>query len=640
MRNQELSAIIILLLNVALISSYGFSQNRVLPPDINLHEYNRLEEYSFSSETDSGLTVIQLYRGWNLFSFDVLPTDLSVSSVLIDIDGDFDYVIGFDDGAEVVYDVSSPDSSTLHELSPLQGYYIHMLNPALLIIEGTEVSEGSDIFLSEGIHSISYLPDDDMVVSEALASIIDDVTFVKAIDYNGINQGQRANGGLSYDPELPEFSTLLTMQNGYGYWIKVESDVTLNYPEAPTEVLLASSTIGPEGGSLSTDEFILSIPEGAFSSEVELKLYESTAELNYSDYIVSSNFTLQGLPDAYALPIRIAVKYSGELHSESFIAMGEEIFLPDLLTTEYFPNPFPGVDSLGFLVSMIPGRSTGLQKPTNQSLLEYTELAVSAISSKQHKTNFFRIFYPYGATYESRISEIGDYFDEAIGKLSIAGFDFDNAVSLAMQGAQPFFIYIVDEKNKADYCFSSKPYKAPYNVEKHALMSKMYLNSNNFNLPEGIIRQKAGLLVFGLLQYITFNKAESVEKTKTTKAYNSKWTWFNYAFEPWMAERFSNTPSPFSWMGVNDPTIKFRPFYGMEAGGQPNPAWSAPAKNLFKKTLMPYHGRGMSVFLKYMEENAGTVAVVKTIWDVYKNEYSKNGFSLVDDVIMGFFHTP
>ncbi|MBU1682896.1 T9SS type A sorting domain-containing protein, partial [Patescibacteria group bacterium] len=67
---------------------------------------------------------------------------------------------------------------------------------------------------------VSYLPENPDSISHALESIIDKVIVVLGFD----------EGGLTYDPNWPQFSNLQILSSGFGYWIKVSEACTLVYP--------------------------------------------------------------------------------------------------------------------------------------------------------------------------------------------------------------------------------------------------------------------------------------------------------------------------------------------------------------------------------------------------------------------------
>jgi len=114
--------------------------------------------------------------------------------------------------------------------------------------------------------------------------------------------------------------------------------------------LLAEATIGIEGGTISTDNFILTVPAGAFSTTADFKLYLDQGERLYEAGAVSSQFHLEGLPDVFTEPLRIAIKYQGILDGETFIAIGEHAIVPSLGQMDTVYTLFSATDSSGYLV--------------------------------------------------------------------------------------------------------------------------------------------------------------------------------------------------------------------------------------------------------------------------------------------------
>ncbi len=598
----------------------------LIPSDILTGTYTI--EQSYPASLDSPSTIIQLHQGWNLFSFDVEPADLHVSEVLLGIAGDFDVVVGYENGIEKTYDPDSSETSALQVFNPLQGYYIHMLNPAILYISGSEISAATPITLTKGTHLISYLPDDVLPVEEALQSITDHVIYVRSIDQNGILNGQGANGGLSYDPALPEYSTLSAMKNGFGYWIQVDTTVTLTYPEDSDKTLLASTILGPGGGTLSTDEFILTIPQGAFSSDVELTLYESPRSLTYHKNANTTIFALAGLPDDFALPLRLCIKVTGNLSDEHFIAKGEEVFIPDLMDYEYLPFFYETSDSAGFLVTTLPAGDSGSGASITRSLSKTSKgksllkKFYGAFGNAVHKTKYFTIVYPDKNNYKSLIPEIGKYFDDAVK----SGFGIDlkfDANQLSILGTKALQIFIIENNiSNLDYCLITLPYTVKLltaaNLPQHWYRCALYLNENAFVEGENIIRQKTGILVLGILQWMRFND-------------QSKWSWMNYTYELWLAERMGVTSigyDPFSLSSLGKMyDLEKQPFLGLEAGSHPP---SGQYTNPYLRiAIKKRHGHGMVSFLKLLE-NVTDLNVVKGIW---ANLNSQN----VVDIIMNVF---
>jgi len=125
-------------------------------------------------------------------------------------------------------------------------------------------------------------------------------------------------------------------------------------PSGPDYKLVESATVGPAGGTFGNEDFSLVVPAGAFSSDADLKLYETSEEQPYDEYGVSNTFRLEGLPADYSQSLEVRIKYRGTLTEESFVAAGEKVLYGDAGEEGFLFSHYPAADSLGYLVSQLP----------------------------------------------------------------------------------------------------------------------------------------------------------------------------------------------------------------------------------------------------------------------------------------------
>ena len=115
--------------------------------------------------------------------------------------------------------------------------------------------------------------------------------------------------------------------------------------------ILASATIGPDGGELKTDEFSLTVPVGSFKSDIEISLSITEGFDFFDENAVSKAFIIKGIPSDFSSTLRMAIKYTGPLSDSSYIALTstkDEFFLHDSI---YDFKLFSVKDSSGFLVT-------------------------------------------------------------------------------------------------------------------------------------------------------------------------------------------------------------------------------------------------------------------------------------------------
>jgi Carboxypeptidase regulatory-like domain/Viral BACON domain len=178
------------------------------------------DEFEICLDADAIITkCIELDEGWNLISWNIDTESDDIEDLIADIKTDIDVILGFETGA-LTYDPDLPGFNTLEYLDHFHGFWFRMDNAATLCLTGIPVEATTPIALEMGWNLASYLPDAEDDIEHALAGIMDYLLMVLGFD----------GGGLSYDPALGEFSTLLTMKPCFGYWLKVTDDIMLTYP--------------------------------------------------------------------------------------------------------------------------------------------------------------------------------------------------------------------------------------------------------------------------------------------------------------------------------------------------------------------------------------------------------------------------
>jgi hypothetical protein len=156
-----------------------------------------------------------LKKGWNLISIPVGPENNTIESVLSSIGGKYTMLRSFDpvEGWKT-YDPlhPEPEYSDLHLIYPDEGYWINMTGDANLTVTGMEMAN-TQILLAAGWNLIGYPTFTVQGVAGALSSIDGSYELVRTYDTEA--------GWMTYDPMHPEFSDLMQMAPGFGYWVKM-----------------------------------------------------------------------------------------------------------------------------------------------------------------------------------------------------------------------------------------------------------------------------------------------------------------------------------------------------------------------------------------------------------------------------------
>ena len=172
-----------------------------------------------------------LQPGWNLFSIRLEPPVPSVRQVLSSIEGRYDRVLG-ENG---IYTTALPDSyNTLREIHAGLGYYLRITSATTTnaLIEGTPVTTDTAIPLHPGWNWIGYLPTTTLPITQALQSI--EGSYQRVL---GLNK--------TYDPALPQFSTLKQLEPGQGYLLFAMSAISLTYPAGGSGSTSEAPAAGP-----------------------------------------------------------------------------------------------------------------------------------------------------------------------------------------------------------------------------------------------------------------------------------------------------------------------------------------------------------------------------------------------------------
>ena len=116
--------------------------------------------------------------------------------------------------------------NTLTSIDPEYSYWIKVQNADYIILDGYPLVSDFSIDLLANWNAISYWIEESSVPEEAFSELIESDNLIYVTGYD-------ENGSLFFDPNgLPFLNTLTSLDNGYGYWIKVNEAVEgFQYPE-------------------------------------------------------------------------------------------------------------------------------------------------------------------------------------------------------------------------------------------------------------------------------------------------------------------------------------------------------------------------------------------------------------------------
>lgn len=165
-----------------------------------------------------------LCEGWNMWSHNIAHPSYARPDVLATIDLSYDAVrSGLCDYGSISWFDGRPIND-LNDVSPWFGYDIHMLQGDTVCLEGEPVDPSTPINLCVGWNYVPYLPESADNLSHALQSLDGNVShiFTMYCDY-GV-----ASWNVAREPQNNDLNCLEPCK---GYWIEMNSDDTLVYPE-------------------------------------------------------------------------------------------------------------------------------------------------------------------------------------------------------------------------------------------------------------------------------------------------------------------------------------------------------------------------------------------------------------------------
>ena len=174
-------------------------------------------------------------------------------------------------------------------------------------------------------------------------------------------------------------------------------------------------TIGLDGGTVEKDDISITIPAGAFSENYEISITEAEEDGAFGGNSINVPYKVKGLPIIFNQPIKISLKYSGELTDESFIAIGEPYFDSLAETNSSFYNMIDATDSAGFLHSFLPINNIASKRNSESEIkfidpFERIMWGVTANKTKKIDNYFLR----YPSEHEKYIDRIIEILDGSI----------------------------------------------------------------------------------------------------------------------------------------------------------------------------------------------------------------------------------
>jgi len=203
-------------------------------------------EITMALQTDA----ITFMANWNLMSFDIELIENTPEIVFFDFieTANLIYVTGFVDGEAVFFDPNGLSFlNTLTALESGNGYWVKVQNADYVMQEGYPIVSDFSIDLLANWNIIAYWLQESSVPEEAFAELIESDNLIFVTGYN-------EDGATFFDPNgLSFLNTLTALENGYGYWLKLNEAVEgFQYPE-PSGAVAKQLALNPNPDIVKTN---------------------------------------------------------------------------------------------------------------------------------------------------------------------------------------------------------------------------------------------------------------------------------------------------------------------------------------------------------------------------------------------------
>lgn len=356
--------------------------------------------------------------------------------------------------------------------------------------------------------------------------------------------------------------------------------------EEPVNEPITLATIGEAGGTLRTGDIIVSVPAGAFSEPLELRLSALDDSCSLEGHVFSKRYLIEGLPESYDQPIKVRISYQGTLSGEYFVVTGEEAICLENGQPETAYSFLDAVDSSGYLICSLPGadleqKSAGTKKATQEySKKNWVSVQVFGEYFFHYYTIedlYYKIYMP--ADMEDLYSpEIADWLDNAYERISIAMFPL-----LGTPFTRTYSVFLANLSDDV-YCrFAWRNGSADGKRKPKGILA--------INIHKIEESDKMQIMVGReLLRAFLFNFDPEYPFLRPLE--NIPHHWLDQAVITYSETEFAHELDRADHIPSDFPGNELKPFHGIQAG-------SLLGSGSALENLLD-HGRGLSTFIQYL----------------------------------------
>ena len=195
--------------------------------DGNGTEVSSLPDFSFEISSDTTLIArfvklqtLNLTAGWNIMSFNVLPDNPDMFTILTPlIDSGYLQKVQDEAGNAIEYVTNIGWVNKIGDMAPTEGYKIRVNNTTHLTVSGTEVQLPYNIPLSPGWNIMGFPADEPQLSQDVLQELADTNILTKVQDQTG--------SSVEYVDPIGWVYNITSFLPGQGYKIYVKADTSL-----------------------------------------------------------------------------------------------------------------------------------------------------------------------------------------------------------------------------------------------------------------------------------------------------------------------------------------------------------------------------------------------------------------------------
>jgi hypothetical protein len=350
--------------------------------------------------------------------------------------------------------------------------------------------------------------------------------------------------------------------------------------------VIASQKIGPEGGSIGTSDFTLSIPENAFSEIMQLEVTVNTEGQPFEECKASDVYTIAGLPLFFDQALTVTIKQDSNLTGFTFLAVGQPYQFSDSSETFTGYAYYDGQDSSGYFVAEIPASPQNLLKMAALPKAQDQEQNPYQISLA---TNFSDIRfkpYVYCKSPASLKSQVEDILEAALNRIQTLDASLPAENDFIMIDLQPSMSYgglQVIEYSRTDHDILDESGKI---IRSYSNASLIWMDASLL-YPQDYIPQLGRCL----FQYMIQRKLAipPLGLVKLFEVPDNRNYWLHSAIATWSEIYFSDQPK---YIPSQFFSSKYAPFHYAGLAFQ--------EQNFYDHV---YFGYGMSALIKYLVQN-------------------------------------